>query len=391
MGRLRVLMTIPNLHGGGAERIALQMHQAFDRSTIDPVLLIQERFGSYVSAAEGDPSIMFINEGHYRRRQLPRSLFATWLAARQADVLIGGNEGRPSAAALIAAKLTGRPVVMWLHNDWERFSKHVSWRQRLALRLYHRADAIIACSDGVANAFSKLLPASAHLVRTIYHGMPVSRIREAAEEPLPLEHAAIFANPVVLNVGRLDYQKGQDTLIDAHASLRQRGSNHHLVILGVGPLQGQLQEQVNRLGVADSVHFLGFQANPFKYMKAARVFALSSRFEGAPLVLAEAFACGLPIVAADCRAGPMEMLDGGRYGHLVPVDDAQALADALEPVLANDAEALRLADLSLRRSEAFSQSRMIREWQDLLAAVVAAHRGSGVKKNSTDRPPSAAP
>ena len=374
MGRLRVLMTIPNLHGGGAERIALQMHQAFDRSTIDPVLLIQERFGSYVSAAEGDPSIMFINEGHYRRRQLPRSLLATWRAARQADVIIGGNEGRPSFAALVAAKLTGLPVVMWLHTDWQRFSNHVSWRQRWAVRLYRHADAIVACSGGVAKAFSDLVPQAAHLVRTIENGVPVEDIRALADEPLSPDHASLFAQPVVLNVGRLQYEKGHDTLIEAHALLRGQGVRHRLVILGEGPLLPDLKALTDRLDVSDTVHFLGFQANPYKFMRAARVFALSSRFEGFSLVIAEAFACGLPVVASDCPTGPGRLLNGGTYGLLVPVDDPAALAAALGRVITDDAESARLAGLSTERSAAFGLGQMVAKWQDLLRAVVDGRR-----------------
>jgi glycosyltransferase involved in cell wall biosynthesis len=95
-----------------------------------------------------------------------------------------------------------------------------------------------------------------------------------------------------------------------------------LVILGEGSERGKLEGMVRRMGLEGEVSLLGFVENPFKFMKRAKVFVLSSRFEGFPLVLVEALALGMRVVATDCESGPREILGGGRWGILVSVGDA---------------------------------------------------------------------
>jgi glycosyltransferase involved in cell wall biosynthesis len=102
-----------------------------------------------------------------------------------------------------------------------------------------------------------------------------------------------------------------------------------LLILGEGELHADLWRLVQALGLTDAVAMPGYEPNPFAYMRRARVFVLSSRYEGLPNALIQAMACGCPVVSTDCPSGPREILDGGRYGALVPVGDVDALADAI--------------------------------------------------------------
>ena len=99
------------------------------------------------------------------------------------------------------------------------------------------------------------------------------------------------------------------------------------------PERESLLELAARLGIEERFDLPGFDVNPFRYMARASVFVLSSRYEGFPNVLAQAMACGTPVVSTDCRSGPSEMLEGGRWGRLVPVGDWQAMARAVEATL----------------------------------------------------------
>ena len=124
-------------------------------------------------------------------------------------------------------------------------------------------------------------------------------------------------------------------------------------MLGEGGERDALERQARRLRVADDVAFPGFVANPFAYMARAGVFVLASRYEALGNVLVEALACGCSVVSTDCPVGPAEVLERGRYGRLVPVGDADALARAIAAALDTPGAPERLkeraADFSARR------------------------------------------
>jgi glycosyltransferase involved in cell wall biosynthesis len=138
--------------------------------------------------------------------------------------------------------------------------------------------------------------------------------------------------PVILGVGRLTQAKDFSTLIRAVARLRAK-RDCRLVILGEGELRGELEGLVRTLGLQGSAQLPGFTENPFAWMNRAALFVLSSRWEGLPNALIQAMACGAPVVSTDCQSGPDEILEGGRWGTLVPVENEEALARAMDACL----------------------------------------------------------
>ncbi len=139
--------------------------------------------------------------------------------------------------------------------------------------------------------------------------------------------------PVVLGVGRLTRQKDFPTLLRAFARLRER-VDARLIILGEGEDRDALEALARELDIGDVTDLPGFVDNPYGWMRRANVFVLSSAWEGSPNALTEALYLGTPVVATDCRSGPRELLEDGRYGPLVPVGDTEALAGAIEATLA---------------------------------------------------------
>jgi len=136
----------------------------------------------------------------------------------------------------------------------------------------------------------------------------------------------------VLGVGELCERKDFATLIEAFSRLRQTVPSR-LIILGEGRKRKELESLVERLNLQEAVDFPGFHANPYAFMSRASLFVLSSRCEGAPVVLMEALACGVPVVSTDCPSGPGEILQRGRLGPLVPVGNVSELADAMHGTL----------------------------------------------------------
>lgn len=204
---------------------------------------------------------------------------------------------------------------------------------RIMLFLYRRfyagADAVIAVSREAASDLTERLRLSPGQVRMIYNPVITPALFEQAKEAVEHPWFAPGQPPVVLSAGRLCEQKDFPTLLRAFAQVRAH-TRSRLVILGEGPERLSLERMASDLGLRASVLLPGFVANPYAYMARAATYVLSSKWEGLPTVLIEALACGAPVVSTDCPSGPREILQDGKYGRLVPVGDADALAQAIE-------------------------------------------------------------
>jgi glycosyltransferase involved in cell wall biosynthesis len=216
--------------------------------------------------------------------------------------------------------------------------------------LYPKANAIVAISHRMAAQLKAELNLE---IPVIYNSVVDETLYQKATEPL--NHPWLQPNqpPVFLGVGRFSSQKDFSTLIRAFALLRQQ-TPAHLILLGEGGLRGQLEALINELGISEDVDLPGFVDNPYPYMSRASVFVLSSRWEALPTVLIEAIACGCQVVATDCPFGPDEILSGGEWGQLTPVESPEALAQAMKQALINpvDPQALkfRATDFSVDRA-----------------------------------------
>jgi len=186
----------------------------------------------------------------------------------------------------------------------------------------------VAVSRGVADDLARLTGLPREKIQVIYNPVVTPELFVKAEEPLGHPWFAAGEPPVILGVGRLHEAKDFQTLIRAFALVRKKRVAR-LVILGEGEERPKLEALVRELGLEEEVALPGFVDNPFKYMKRAGVFVLSSQWEGFGNVLVEAMACGTPVVSTACPSGPEEILENGRWGRLVSVGDVDALAEAI--------------------------------------------------------------
>lgn len=330
MNEISVAVVMPNLGGGGVQRVLLNLGAEFSRRGIDVTVVALSRADR--GAVPGGLEVIELEEGGHVSRI--RAL-AALCDERGVDVIISGIT-RANLSALAAARLARRRVrtVLTKHLPLDRLSRS-AWR-RFALRQvirvsYSRADAVVAVSQGTLDSLVAGGTRSARLLR-IANPVITPDIEERSAAPVHHPWLDSGTPPVVLSAGRLTEQKGFDVLIRAFAELRSRRAAR-LVILGEGELREDLEALASTLGVAADVSLPGHVTDALPYMARAAVFALSSRWEGLPTVLIEALATGATVVAADCRVGPREILAGGALGALVPVDDPAALAQALARAL----------------------------------------------------------
>ncbi|MFB9993279.1 glycosyltransferase [Deinococcus oregonensis] len=369
--RIKVLFVLEGLYGRGAERVTLGLIARLDRRQFEPsIWILRSEDALKGELPPGVPVTVALGPGQRIRHAVTRVPATLLAAARQADVIVGAVELMPTYFAGLASLFTRTPALAWVRNDLSHtFSEQPAWHRFLSRLIYARLPRLVFVSRGTRETLKRLQPLRPERLSVVYNPIELERIRASSTHPLPDWAAFMQIRPTVLGLGRLTTQKGFDTLIRAHAQLRQQGVVHDLVIAGEGEEQAALERLIEELGVQDSVHLPGYLSNPYPLLKHASAFALSSRWEGLGGVIVEAMACGIPVVATDCPSGPGEILEGGWSGQLVPVDDAPALAAALGRVLTQPAVSQHFAALGLRRAEAFAPSASVPQWEAVLRAV----------------------
>jgi glycosyltransferase involved in cell wall biosynthesis len=201
-------------------------------------------------------------------------------------------------------------------------------------------------------------------MRAILNPLDLDAVRKEAEQEVNHPWFDDLV-PVVVGVGRLTPRKGNHILVEAFARAR-REVEARLLIVADGPERERVETMARDLGVADDVEILGYQENPFKYVRRSAVFVSPSVAEGFAYVVAEAMAVGTPVVAAEC-AGPAEVLAYGKCGLLAPPGDSAELAERMVRLLGSRGLRRRLAALAERRVEDFDVARITRRYEEELA------------------------
>jgi glycosyltransferase involved in cell wall biosynthesis len=321
---------VPDLSGGGLERLQLDLAPAFIAAGYKVTFVLNSARGALVNQVPAQAQVESLNA---RRQLLALQPLRRYLQSAQPDILLVHTEH--TAIITLWARALARhcrtKVITCQHNTLSEQSHRRSWQFRIVVGLMRSflgwADRLVAVSAGVADDLARCCAIPRERIRVIYNGVVGSDFAERSAAPL--DHPWFRAGqPVIVAAGRFVAQKDFASLIIAFARVSQK-REVRLVLLGEGPLRGELEALAKSLGVTDRIDMPGFRANPLPYFRRASVVVLSSRYEGFAMVLAEALACGSPVVSTECPHGPAEILDHGRYGRLTPVADSDALALAI--------------------------------------------------------------
>ncbi len=316
---------------GGAERVALNLCKGFVNCGYDVDLVLVEATGDLLSEVPEDVSIIDLKSSRVLTSLPP---LRRYLSSQQPDVLYSMMT-EPNVAAIAAHYFTkaDTKLIISEHNTLSISAESIKDQliMRIAANVYPIADHVVAVSEGVRRDLYANTRLTSGTVSMIYNPIDVDAIRRQAVDQNEHKWLIDDSYHVVLSGGRHETQKGFDTLLKSFARFEQ--DNLRLILFGKGPETESLKNRTAALGIEDRVHFPGFVKNPYSYMAAADVFVLSSKYEGFGLVLLEAMACGCPVVSTDCKSGPAEILEDGKYGPLVSVDDDAALAAATKEVL----------------------------------------------------------
>ena len=238
--------------------------------------------------------------------------------------------------------------------------------------LYRYAEKVIANSSELASDLEKI---TGREVTVIYNPTINSRFLNLAQESIVEEWFEGAKRQIILAVGRLSLQKDFETLIKAFAKLRET-HDASLVILGEGAEKPHLTTMIRRYKIESSVIMPGFVSNPYKFMKSADLFMLSSVYEGLPNVLIEALVVGTNVISTACKSGPAEILNKGEFGQLTPVGDYNSMSVAMKWAIENPFKASEMTENAIEKLENYKPETVGVQLVKLLKGISVKSEGS---------------
>lgn len=361
-----VMFVAPDLHGGVGRCVAFIADGLPAHGVDASLFLLRARNREYpIDNPKVVKALPVMESPTALRLALPLAFARLLAQIRRDKPAIVCSHGLLCNMLAVAARkiLRGRFAIVAFEHSSPAIHYGASRMRRLKYWLvsqtYRRHDAVVGVSEGVKEDLVSMFPPLRGKVHTIYNGVPLDDVREQSAAPKPPAASATDEPYQVVAVGRLEAVKDYATLIDAAALLDD--PRIAFTILGEGSEHAALQRRIDARPSRSAVRLAGHIDNPFPTIARAGAFALTSVRESFGNVLVEALCLGVPVISTDCPHGPAEILDAGRYGLLVPVGDAPALAAAVRRLAYDTATRERLAAGGPARADAFSLDRHCRD------------------------------
>lgn len=262
------------------------------------------------------------------------------------------------------------PIIYWVHSN-DYFDRWRTYRN-IYQRIFSHVTSIVSICDDMSQQTNRVLEelgfkGNKPLLKTIYNPVNQEKIDQLLERSLTVEDLTLLQEPFMVAVSRLyEPQKNLLELIDNYALLKERGVTEKLYILGEGPSRLLLEDRIKELGLEKDCLLLGTKFNPYPFIKAARLFLHTARYEGLPTVLIESMICRTPVVAYDCPTGPREILQDGNLGKLIPLHDRECFVSEVLDLLTNPTKVKTLVDKAYLSVERFSLSSFFTAFDDLI-------------------------
>ncbi len=382
---MKITFVIASMQGGGAERVVSEMANYWAERG-HGISLVTMCGSDVYSSFELHPKVMRHDLGtnpscHSMPDQKSLGLllamlkgcspaeqsvfisdFTRILALREAiakirpDIVISFIDAT-NIRTLLATQGLNVPVIITQHCDPYHYDPGDGWRGLRRLS-YMNAKYLTVLTEESERYFSGMMDGRVRVIPN-----PISKAASLSHDKTKTRHSN---GRILLAMGRLAPEKGFDLLLKAFARIAKHHPAWCLEIWGDGELRRDLEHSVSTFDLTDQVQFCGFTKQPFEVMRRADLFVVPSRCEGFSNVLAEAMACGLPVVSFDCPSGPRHIVTSGVNGVLVPPQDVNALAATLDRLMANETERRRLAANAPKAVERFAIENVMSSWNQLV-------------------------
>ena len=379
MKKIKLRFIINTLSGGGAEKVLVDLLSQLDCTKYD-IQLLTVSGGVHEKAVPITVRYRKILRGKARILskivyKLPPRVFRCLFMREPADIEIAYLEGFPTK--IVSAMKTNAGKIAFVHFDMSamNFLQDAYATKEKCRRCYEAFDKVCFVSEEAKSGFFSVAGELSNAV-ILHNVLNTKEIIESSKTPIPYDYGTDGMK--LISLGRLTAQKAYDRLVNIAASLRET-FHFELWILGDGEERDRLEKAVADKGL-ENVKFLGFQSNPYAFLKKADLFICSSVFEGYSTAVTEAMILGLPVLTTDC-AGMNEILDGGKYGMIVP-NSEQALGDGMRKILSDATLYDRMRSAARVRGEMFADSKKtVGAYDELFLEVI--NDASGNQRDRT--------
>ena len=342
----RIAILLPSLKIGGAERVALNLAGALTGAGWAVTFLLMSYEGELLDRAARDFTVVDLRCN--RTRRLP-TLLSSWIAANPIDILVSNFWKLNLCACLAIRRHRATRLILWEHSPPSLSPNSPTLLYALSASiLYRAAEKIVCVSQGVLADVARITVGLGGRLRVVFNAVPAPS-RNITADPS-------CAKKRIAWIGRLAPPKNPQLLLAAVSLLD--AADVEVLVIGDGPNRSELDAQAIRLGIASQIRFAGFQADPYPLLATCRLLVVSSDREGLPTVIVEALHCGLDVVSTDCGDGVREILENGRFGAIVPIGDARALAAAIQSALASPRD--RVAQMA--GADRFSPAKIVEQF-----------------------------
>lgn len=367
---IKILFFIDELTGGGAEKVLRTLVNNMD----------QEKFEITVHTLNAaDPSEYLVPGIRYRainrcKTSWGKKLVSYWIRLcaelkwlyplyikDDYDIEVAYLECGPTKIIAGSTNKKARKIA-WVHCDLAK--KEGIAEQADKMRKYYNAfDKVVCVSENVKESFIRMfgMKPETMVLHNVNDETDILTKAVAFEVPRSLETELVA-------VGRLTNQKGFDRLLDACALLKRDGYSFYLRILGEGPERQNLEHQIKAYQLEDYVQLLGFQENPYPYIKAADIVVCSSRYEGLSTVVTESLILGKPVVTTPCT-GMDELLGNSEYGRITE-DSVEGLYNGIKKLLDTPKLCAQYSDAAMIRGKDFSKETVLDQTEDFFGGIL---------------------
>lgn len=367
----KILFSINNLQGGGAEKLLIDVVQNLNSRYKIDILLI-EKEGVYIEEIKNSNQIISIfgKRKKWNKIKILRKINTAYRIfyikffykyiiknkiADKYDVIIPFLEG---VTTELFSKLKSTSIISWVHTDLNNVNTHFSRSEEK--KMYENSNKIVCVSDQIKKSFIKRHPYYQNKVIVIKNLIDTEKIKVKSLESKKEINVGIKEYNKIVSVGRLSIEKGHNILLEAINNLVKKGIKVQVDILGIGNKYGEYSNYIQENKLENNINLLGFKKNPYPYIKDADIFILPSYVEGYPLVLCEAMVLGKCIISSNTLGGE-EILENGKYGLLFEKGQAKDLEKVILKVLGNKEKILEYSEKVKIGAKKFKKEIIINE------------------------------